>query len=71
MRTERRDYGADHHADRGQRAGRSKHLADIGKPRGQTAFDEDHRERSGTHIPGQLHVVELEAEPVLPEDDSD
>ncbi|SLD03201.1 Uncharacterised protein [Mycobacteroides abscessus subsp. massiliense] len=71
MRTERRDYGADHHADRGQRAGRSKHLADIGKPRGQTTFDEDHRECGGAHIPGQLHVVELEAKPVLSEDDSD
>ena len=71
MRTHRGDHRADDHTDGGQRGRGCQHLADVGEPGGQTAFDEDDGQRRGADVPGQFDVVELQPEPVLAEQHSD
>ena len=59
------------HTDGGQRARGCQHLADVGEPSGQTAFDEDDGQRRGADVPGQFDVVELQPQAVLAEHHSD
>ena len=71
MRAGRGDRHADGHAHGGQHRGRGQHPPDIGEPRGQAAFDEDDRQRHGAQVIGEQVVVEMQAEPVLADDDAD
>ena len=46
-------------------------LSDVGEPRRQAAFDQDDRQRDGAEVVGEQMFVELQAEPVLADDDAD
>jgi hypothetical protein len=45
--------------------------SDVGELGGQAALDEDDGQRGRAHVSGQLDVVELDADRVLPEKDAD
>ena len=65
------DRHADRHADGGQRARGRQHLAHVGEPGRQAAFDEDDRQRHRAEVVGEQVVVEVQTEPVLADDDAD
>jgi hypothetical protein len=65
------DRHADGHTHGGQHPGGSQHIAHIGEPRRQAAFNEDDRERHGAQMFGEQVVVEMQAQPVLADDDAD
>jgi hypothetical protein len=64
-------HDAHHHADRGQRRGQTQHRAQRAPPGGQAALRDDHDERAEAEGPGQVGVVEPDAEAGLPDDHAD
>ena len=62
---------ADHDPDRGQREPRPDRPAHVGPPRGQTALGEDDHQRRDPEGLGQRDVLEVDAEPALPQRDAE